>query len=263
MKNPKDYKTECAKCAGKFCFPLAEINTPLPPIEKAPLNCPIRRYREIMEKSAKEYERPEIREFARLASVQEAECYEWTEEGIRTKLPRIEELIRFSEKCNYKKLGLAFCIGLKEEAKLTTDILQSKGFDVYSVCCKTGRIPKEEIGLKGDEKILGPDLMETACNPVAQAEILNKEAVDLAVMLGLCIGHDTLFIKYCKMPSTVLAVKDRVLAHNPLAALYLSKGPYYSRITNQNNRIGTGKKVTLPENVREPDRSIPIKDGGN
>ena len=53
----------------------------------------------------------------------------------------------------------------------------------------------------------------------------------LAIMLGLCIGHDTLFIKYCEAPLTVLAVKDRLLAHNPLAALYLSDS-YYRRLRN-------------------------------
>jgi len=53
--------------------------------------------------------------------------------------------------------------------------------------------------------------------------------VDLAIMLGLCIGHDTLFIKYCRVPMTVIAVKDRVTGHNPLAALYLSNS-YYRRL---------------------------------
>jgi uncharacterized metal-binding protein len=49
-------------------------------------------------------------------------------------------------------------------------------------------------------------------------------------MLGLCIGHDTLFIKYCRVPLTVLAVKDRVFGHNPLAALYLANTSYYGRL---------------------------------
>jgi uncharacterized metal-binding protein len=56
--------------------------------------------------------------------------------------------------------------------------------------------------------------------------IINNGQVDLAIMLGLCIGHDTLFIKYCDVPLTVLVVKDRLLAHNPLAALYLSDSCY-------------------------------------
>lgn len=47
-------------------------------------------------------------------------------------------------------------------------------------------------------------------------------------MLGLCVGHDTLFIKYSQAPMTALAVKDRVTGHNPLAAIYLAQG-YYNK----------------------------------
>jgi uncharacterized metal-binding protein len=70
------------------------------------------------------------------------------------------------------------------------------------------------------------------CNPIVQAMIINLSQVDMAVMLGLCIGHDTLFIKYCEVPLTVLAVKDRVLAHNPLAALYAGNS-YYQRLRHK------------------------------
>lgn len=117
------------------------------------------------------------------------------------------------------------------EAGVLTDILESNGFEAVSVQCKAGCVPKEEIGIQADEKILGPENWETMCNPIAQAMIVNRTGVDLAIMLGLCIGHDTLFIKYCETPLTVLAVKDRLLAHNPLAALYLSDS-YYRRLRN-------------------------------
>ena len=30
---------------------------------------------------------------------------------------------------------------------------------------------------------------------LAQAMIVNRSQVDMAIMLGLCIGHDTLFIR--------------------------------------------------------------------
>ena len=43
---------------------------------------------------------------------------------------------------------------------------------------------------------------------------------DLNVLVGLCVGHDALFFKYAEAFTTVLAVKDRVTGHNPLAALY-------------------------------------------
>ena len=43
---------------------------------------------------------------------------------------------------------------------------------------------------------------------------------ELDLLLGLCVGHDTLFIKNAGAPITVVAVKDRVTGHNPLAPIY-------------------------------------------
>jgi uncharacterized metal-binding protein len=182
---------------------------------------------DVMEKALAEYEDPAIKEFARQASRQESECYENAPEGRRTKNPRIVELIQFAQKMSYKKLGLAFCTGLSNEAKIVTEILENQGFEVVSTRCKMGGVPKEKVGIKPEEKIGGPNSCEPMCNPIAQAKALNSEKVDMAVVLGLCMGHDTLFFQYCRVPMTVLAVKDRVTGHNPLAAIYLSSS-YYS-----------------------------------
>lgn len=65
------------------------------------------------------------------------------------------------------------------------------------------------------------------CNPIAQARLLNKAETDLKIILGLCVGHDSLFLSYAEAPVTVLAVKDRVLAHNPLGAIYA--GYYFDK----------------------------------
>lgn len=73
----------------------------------------------------------------------------------------------FANRCGFKNLGIAFCIGLSNEAN-----------------------------------------------------------TDLNILLGLCVGHDSLFIKYSKAPITVFAVKERVLVHNPLGAIY-QVGSYY------------------------------------
>jgi uncharacterized metal-binding protein len=67
------------------------------------------------------------------------------------------------------------------------------------------------------------------CNPILQAFILNEEETNFNVLVGLCVGHDSLFFKYSEAFSTVLIAKDRVLAHNPAGALYTS-GIYYSRL---------------------------------
>jgi uncharacterized metal-binding protein len=64
------------------------------------------------------------------------------------------------------------------------------------------------------------------CNPIGQASVLDDNGCELNILLGLCVGDDTLFIKHSRAPVTILAVKDRVLAHNPLGALYTSRHIY-------------------------------------
>lgn len=228
---PRKQHPTCAKCGKRVCEPRLGAGES-PPLTEAPPFCPMKLHSAVIERALSEYEKPEVREFARLASLQEFECYERAPNGLRTKIPRIEETIQFARKCGFKKLGLAFCLGLAREARTLTEILELHGFEVISVGCKLGAAPKERIGLRPEEKIAGPERWESMCNPIAQAEVLNTEQVDLAIMLGLCVGHDTLFIKYCRVPLTVLAAKDRVTGHNPLAALYLSSS-YYRRLLGQ------------------------------
>jgi uncharacterized metal-binding protein len=129
---------------------------------------------------------------------------------------------------SFERLGLAFCIGLAKEAGIVEQILRDRGFGVVSVLCKAGRTPKEMIGLTDDDKIYkGTD--EAMCNPIFQAKLLNRSKTELNILLGLCVGHDSLFFRYAEAPTTVLAVKDRVTGHNPLAAIYLSDS-YYRKI---------------------------------
>ena len=256
--NDKILYTQCAYCDGGTCCPAADLNDPLPSIEKAPTACPMRQYEQVVREGITHYHRSNIQEFARRASIQEAQCYEFDGQNLRTRIPRIEEIMQFAAKCNYTSLGLAFCIGLRREAREVSKIFEAGGFDVASVCCKVGRTPKESIGVTGEEKIRGPDAMESMCNPIVQAELLNRQEVDLAVMLGLCVGHDTLFLKYCKVPCTVLAVKDRVLGHNPLAAIYLSSTPYYGRLKNPARLSGAKDKWEKIDIMTE---DAPGKDG--
>ena len=229
----KNTYPRCARCPTRVCENRGGKAAGGPPtLEKAPAFCPMKLVPEAYPAAMSEYDKPAVKEFARLASVQEFQCYERLPDGLRTKLPRIEETIQFARKCGYKRLGMAHCAGLAYEAGLVTEILENSGFEVVSVQCKTGAVPKERIGIKAGEKIAGPDALETMCNPIVQAMIINRSKVDMAIMLGLCIGHDTLFIKYCQVPLTVLAVKDRVLGHNPLAALYAGE-TYYKRLRNK------------------------------
>jgi uncharacterized metal-binding protein len=228
----KKLSPNCANCPTVNCRPPMGA-TENPQMEKAPASCPTKMMPGVMDAALAEYAKPAVKEFARQASIQEFECYENTPEGRRTKNPRIVELVQFAHKMGYKKLGLAFCTGLSNEAGIVNEILENQGFKVISARCKMGGVPKEKIGIKPEEKIGGPNSCETMCNPIAQAKALNSEKVDMAVMLGLCLGHDTLFFQYCRVPITVLAVKDRVTGHNPLAAIYLTSS-YYSRLVAKN-----------------------------
>ena len=194
-------------------------------VGKGPGLLPDPRLRGSDRRGKEEYEKPEVHEFARLASVQEGECYLDRDREpfvIHCSKTRIQEICEFGHKLGAKKLGLAFCIGLAQEARIAHEIFTAQGFDVASALCKVGRVPKEEtLGMKDEEKIM-IGTAEAACNPIVQAKVLNRIGTDLNVLLGLCVGHDSLFFKYADAYTTVLAVKDRVTGHNPLAALYTS-----------------------------------------
>ncbi len=166
------------------------------------------------------YDDPETRKIAQQSALVESEGYcKWT---------RVEEIVQFSKRMGYKKIGIANCISFVDHAYTLTGILESHGFQVVSVACKNGNIPKEEMGIADSQKI-HPGHFEGICNPVSQAELLNAHGCEFNVVMGLCIGHDSLLFKYAKAPTTVLVAKDRVLGHNPVAALNLADS-YYSRL---------------------------------
>ena len=144
-------------------------------------------------------------------------------------LTRVEEVALFAKKIGAKKVGLATCMGLRKETQTFAKILKAKGIEsVSAVVCKVGAVDKCEIGIPDNVKVR-PGEHESTCNPIMQAKILNDEGTDLNVIVGLCCGHDTLFIKHSDAPVTYLLVKDRVLMHNPAAALYGSS-MYYRRV---------------------------------
>lgn len=144
------------------------------------------------------------------------------------KLTRVEEIMEFARRIGAKKIGIATCAGLIEEAKIFAEILAAKGFDYYSAICKVGGVDKTEIGILDEEKIR-PGQYEAMCNPILQARILNRHNTDLNVVVGLCAGHDSLFIKYSDALVTTLITKDRLTGHNPAAALYTAHS-YYKRL---------------------------------
>ena len=127
---------------------------------------------------------------------------------------RVDETMEFARRLGAEKIGIAFCIGVLEEAKTLAEIFSTE-FEVSSVCCKVGSMLKAEFGMT-ERSWVGAH----SCNPIEQARILNEEGTELNIVLGLCVGHDSLFYKHSSAPVTTLIAKDRKLGHNPAAALY-------------------------------------------
>lgn len=173
-----------------------------------PKNCPILD-EEKMSSILDKYE--PYRDFFAACARVEAEGYcQW---------PRLRETVELCQKMGCKKLGLAFCGGFRSEARIVEALLRQKGFEVVSVVCKVGGIDKEAFGLPADHKV-HPGGFEPICNPICQAELLNEQKTDFNIVLGLCVGHDSLFLKHSEALATVLVAKDRVMGHNPCAAIY-------------------------------------------
>ena len=143
-------------------------------------------------------------------------------------LTRVQETIEFIKRMGYKKVGIASCVGLMRETSQFCKILRAEGIEYYTVGCKTGAVDKTEIGVPNEKKINHGCAHESMCNPIMQAKVLAAQGCELNILIGLCVGHDTLFLKYSEAPTTVLVVKDRVLQNNPVLALY-GVGSSYSR----------------------------------
>lgn len=155
------------------------------------------------------YDDPVDRQIHQAAARVEAEGY--------GRLCRIEELLRFCAELGIRRVGLAFCAGLADEARLLEEALRPH-LEVASVCCKVCSIPKESLELPK----IDASRFEASCNPIAQARMLAEAGTELNCIVGLCLGHDLLFTRHSAAPVTTLIVKDRVLGHNPVAALHSS-----------------------------------------
>lgn len=135
---------------------------------------------------------------------------------------RVQEIMEFARKIQAKRIGIANCIGLIREARVFARILQANGFDAYAVICKVAGQSKSSMGIPQECEQIGAAM----CNPILQAHLLNKAHTDLNVVIGLCVGHDSLFYKYSDAYVTTLVTKDRVTGNNPVAALYTAESYY-------------------------------------
>jgi uncharacterized metal-binding protein len=203
---------QCVRCTVLRCGS-KETN------KKVPASCPTEKYPDLVRESVEKYKLPENRAVMEgwlglmgqiLDPEKQKEKWAWT---------RVHEIMEYARIREMKKLGIATCYSLMPESKLLADILEYNGFEVASVSCLCGEVNPQDIGMPGN----------ISCNPILQAEVLDKEKTELNIMMGLCVGHDILFLRHSKAETTPLVVKDRATGHNPLAALYQSKGFFKDR----------------------------------
>lgn len=163
-------------------------------------------------------ENPELGRLAKTSAELEGEFY--------GRLTRVEETLELIKRMGYQKIGIASCVGLMNETRLFCKILQARNIDYYTVGCKIGAVDKSFLGIPEEKKLNRGCGHESMCNPIMQAKVLEQQGTDFNIVIGLCVGHDTLFLKHSHAPTTVMIVKDRVLAHNPAAALYTANTMY-------------------------------------
>jgi len=181
---------------------------------------------------------------AQVATRVEGLCYERATSGVlRARWNRVEDTIAFAKLMGYTRIGIATCIGLLDETNKLALILKAQGLEPLSVCCKSGSIDKRELGLTEEDKVR-PNTFEPACNPVAQARLLNSAKTEMNIIMGLCVGHDMLFSRHSKAPVTTLVVKDRVTGHNPVSVLY-GQNFYYKRLQTQALEIDRGNRKPI------------------
>lgn len=203
----------CVDCKALACDPYGDMPTkPYPAFCPTPNMDP-----ELLAGAMAEYEKEENKKVTVAAACVEYEFY--------CKYTRVEEVMAFAQKLGAKKLGIATCVGLIRESNILARILRKRGFEVVSLACKSGAQTKTSVGIPECCEELGPNM----CNPILQARYLNEQKTDLNLVMGLCVGHDSLFYRYSEALVTTVVTKDRVLGHNPVQALYNAE-TYYSKL---------------------------------
>ena len=134
-------------------------------------------------------------------------------------LNRLEEIMEFSRRMGYKKLGIAFCVGFSEEAKVLGEIL-SEEFEVCSVCCKVSSMTKDEVGAAKR-----PWIGKISCNPAEQARRLDEDGCRVQHRAGALRGPRQPVYRHSKAPVTTLVVRTGFWATTPavLYSQYLKK----------------------------------------
>jgi len=235
MSNPYKKPLSCSHCSGVW-EKQGETNCWSAPGSgpAKPGYCPSERESAIIQESFSVYSGSDAdARLAKVAAVVEGLCYQPVpgSEAVNARWSRVEDTIALIKLMGWSKVGIATCIGLLQETERLVTILKAQGLEAFSVCCKAGSIDKLKLEISEQDKVR-PGTFEPACNPVAQARLLNDQQTDMNLIVGLCVGHDMLFSKHSEAPVSTLVVKDRVTGHNPAAVLY-GQNFYYKRLQKQ------------------------------
>lgn len=152
----------------------------------------------------------EEKEIGKLYDARSLEIMQAAEDAYIRGSNRVEEIKNFAVKAGYKRIGIAHCVTFPNEAESLKQYLSSD-FEVFSVDCKCGRIPKHDM-LGGEGKAI-------MCNPAGQAEYLKGNNTELNISMGLCVGHDMVFNQKSASPVSTLIVKDRANKHNTIESI--------------------------------------------
>ena len=206
MKEEKEIQHTCVDCGTQNCK--FKVRT-------YPEFCPTTNLKdEDLQWALERYEEGRNHDIMVASAEVEYEGYcQWT---------RVQEIMEFARKIGAKKIGIANCIGLINEARIFAKILRANGFEAYAIICKVAGKSKSSLGIPAKCEEIGASM----CNPILQARLLNEAKTDLNVVIGLCVGHDSLFYKYSDAYVTTLVTKDRVTGNNPTAALYTAQSYY-------------------------------------
>jgi uncharacterized metal-binding protein len=150
------------------------------------------------------------KEIEKLYDHQSLEIMRAAEDAYERGVNRVQEIKNLARKSGIKRIGIAHCVSFPKEKEAVKKFLLDE-FEVFSIDCKCGKVPKHEM--------LGGTGNSIMCNPAGQAEYLKENNTELNISMGLCVGHDMIFNQKSAAPVTVLLIKDHANRQNPMESI--------------------------------------------
>lgn len=132
-----------------------------------------------------------------------------------------------------KTVGLAADLGVR--------IIQLAGYDIYyeDSIYEEGfhRLEAKQNTAAGRQHYRTREALRKTSNRIRRgvrstqaSGIRSEHAAPKAWPDHICVGHDSFFYKYSDALVTTLIAKDRVLAHNPVGAIYCAEGYFKAKL---------------------------------